>query len=143
MAFRASNQSLQDVLVQIKRTAFAVKRDADALRADSGSQPIPFGRIQDFFRTLQQRRMDMTAKAATPGLAAYAKGQENDQSYDAVVEFNAMKAAIVATEDWIVVNMPPTIAVSSNTSDIVLAEFAPASLAGLRAQLVALIAAID
>ena len=66
MAFRASNQSLQDVLVQIKRTAFAVKRDADALRADSGSQPIPFGRIQDFFRTLQQRRMDMTAKAATP-----------------------------------------------------------------------------
>ena len=143
MAFRASNQSLQDVLVQIKRTAFVIKRDAAALRADSETTATPFARIQEFFRSLKARREAMTATAATPGLAAYAKGQENDQSYDVVAEFNAMKAAIVATEDWIVINMPPTIAVSSSAADIVLAEFAPASLAGLRTQLIALIAAID
>ena len=143
MAFRASNQSLQDVLVQIKRTAFAVKRDAAALRSDSGSQATPFVRIQDFYRSLQARRADMTARAATPGLAAYAKDQENDQSYDVVAEFNVMRAAIVATEDWIVINMPATIAVSSSTSDIVLADFSPGAMAGLRTQLDALIAAID
>ena len=143
MAFRASNQSLQDVLVQIKRTAFAVKRDAQSLRSDSATAAIPFARIQDFFRSLQVRRTDMTARAGTAGLADYAKGQENDPGYDVVAEFNVMKAAIQTTEDWIVINMPASIAVSSSTSDIVLAEFSPAELAGLRTQLDALIAAID
>ena len=86
--------------------------------------------------------------AAIPGIAAYAQAQYSDATYDVVVEFNAMVAAIQACVDWVVANFPKDAggfaqaytmqADGSRTA----ATFTSAQTSGLAANLNAVVAAI-
>ena len=44
--------------------------------------------------------------SALPGIAQYARDQEDDQTYDVVAEFLAMRNAAVACVDWVFDNFP-------------------------------------
>lgn len=87
--------------------------------------------------------------AAIPGLAQYARDQADDQAYDVVAEYNAMRAAAVSVRDWIINNFPvsgngyiekDTIDANGNVS---VRQFTPAQTAGLVTELNALVATID
>jgi len=84
----------------------------------------------------------MDAWAALPGMAAYAQAQENIPAYNVVVEYTAMKAALVAVRDWIVANIPAnSITVTQGVQ--VAAVFAPAATAPLKALVIAAAASIE
>ena len=44
----------------------------------------------------------------TPGLLAYARSQVNDPALDLAAEWASVRAQVVATQDWLVVNFPNT-----------------------------------
>ena len=44
-----------------------------------------------------------------PGMVQYAKDQEDDQAYDVVAEFTAMRAAAVVVRDWVINNFPTSV----------------------------------
>ena len=74
----------------------------------------------------------LTALAATPGLATYAKEQFGSDTYDIVAEFTAMRNAMIAIRNWIASALPSTaITVTSGVS--VGQVFQPAATAPLRA----------
>lgn len=86
--------------------------------------------------------------ATTPGLAQYARDQEDDPAYDVVAEFVAMRGAAIAVRDWVITNFPTSaggfIEKDTLTADgsITVRQFTPAQTAGLQAALDALVAAI-
>lgn len=44
--------------------------------------------------------------SATSGMQQYARDQQDDQAYDVVAEFLAMRNASVAVRDWVINNFP-------------------------------------
>lgn len=95
MTFRASNQSSADAYANIKRQANATKQymgaQAAAMQAATVLAWVPLGVIQHLHDVIAL----MDGWAATPGLADYAKAQENDATYDVVAEYQAMRSAMV------------------------------------------------
>lgn len=69
--------------------------------------------------------------ASTPGLAQYAKDQLNDQTYDIVAEYNAMRTAAIALRDWLDANIPAE------------PSYTPAQTAGFRTAADAFLATIE
>ena len=82
------------------------------------------------------------------GIAAYARDQEDDQTYNVVAEFLAMRNGAVAVRDWVITNFPKSaggfIEKDTLESDgaISVRVFTPAQTAGLQTALADLIAAI-
>lgn len=93
--FRASNQSVADAYANIKRQAVSTKQYMNAqiaaMQAPVSTAWIPLGIIQH----LQQVIAMMDDWAATPGLPDYARTQENNQAYDVIAEYQAMRTAMV------------------------------------------------
>jgi hypothetical protein len=89
------------------------------------------------------------AVAALPGIAAYAKTEENDPAYDVVVEYTAMRAEAAGCRDWILTNFPtaPSGEILKDTLEadgsITVRQFNNSQTAGLQNALGLLIATID
>lgn len=82
-----------------------------------------------------------------PGIGQYAKDQEDDQTYDVVAEFNAMRTEAVAARDWVITNFPASGGfIQKDTLEldgaITVRQFTPAQTTGLQTALADLIAAI-
>lgn len=85
--------------------------------------------------------------SALPGLVQYARDQEDDQTYDVVAEFLAMKAAAEAVRDWVINNFPTAAGfIQKDTLEldgaITVRQFTPAQTAGLQTTLATLAAAV-
>ncbi len=86
--------------------------------------------------------------SALPGMASYARDQEDDQSYNVVSEFNTMRSEAVATRDWVITNFPKSAGnfIEKDTLEtdgaITVRQFTPAQTTGLQIALADLIAAI-
>lgn len=93
MAFRASNSIPESAYEQAKALAVQVKSLADnrAARWASGSDAVEVSAAIDRAVAMRDR---LNAIASTPGIAAYARSQEDDDLYDVVAEFQALVAAL-------------------------------------------------
>lgn len=86
--------------------------------------------------------------SSTPGIAQYARDQENDQGYDVVAEFTAMRNECVACRDWVITNFPTSAGgfIEKDTLEvdgaITVRSFTSGQTAGLQTALNALAAAI-
>jgi len=85
--------------------------------------------------------------SSLPGIAQYAKDQEDDQAYDVVVEFLAMRNEAVAARDWVINNFPESGGfIQKDTLEvdgsITVRQFTPAQTVGLQTALNDLVAAI-
>lgn len=147
MAFRASNIIPLSAYQTVKRAAAQLKASAQGVRAQLAASNASYDFLRDIYRTLERAQAQFTQLAATPGLADYAKAQENDPAYDVAAEFTAMQSAITATLTWMNNNVPTSVTAKppANWGDgaLIATEFTPAQTAGLRAQLDAVIATID
>lgn len=54
----------------------------------------------------RQHIASLNQAAALPGIADYARDVKNDQLLDVVAEFNVVRSAIQAVQDWITANFP-------------------------------------
>ena len=87
--------------------------------------------------------------SSVPGIAQYARDQEDDQSYDVVAEFVAMRVAAVSARDWVINNFPvsnPGGFIEKDTLEadgaITVRTFSSVQTAGLQTALDTLVAAI-
>ena len=88
--------------------------------------------------------------SSLPGMAQYARDQENDQTYDVIAEFTAMRTAAVAPVDWVFNNFPKDAQapnyilkdILAADGSITVRQFTSAQTTGLQTALDDLIAAI-
>ena len=106
MTFRATSQEAAKAYTLIKTQAAATRAYLIAQRAAmqqaTCDSNIVLVTIQHFGSVVAK----LAAWAATPGLAQYAKDQENDQAYDVVAEFQTMNAALVNARDTLIGMFP-------------------------------------
>lgn len=109
MAFRSLAQlALSRKWEQIKEN----ERVLSAHTLDLSSAPsLTRKQVLDYASFLADRLAAfdaLTVNANTNGLLEYARQQEHDDTYDPVPPYQAMRAQLVATQDWIVANFPAT-----------------------------------
>jgi len=85
--------------------------------------------------------------SSLPGIAQYTRDQYDNQAYDVVAEFLAMRTQAVAVRDWVITNFPSSggfIQKDTLEADgaITVRQFTPAQTTGLQIALADLIAAI-
>lgn len=105
MAFRATNNLPAVNYDEAKSLARQLKNYASSRATLFGSG----GNSDQIFATLdalKQFRDRLDAIRSTPGIAQYARDQEDDQTYDVVAEFVAMVAAVDAAIAQIVTTFP-------------------------------------
>ncbi len=89
--------------------------------------------------------------SALSGIAQFAKDQEDDQTYDVVAEFLAMRTEAVAAVNWVFNNFPKDTTspnyilkdILAPDGSISVRQFTPAQTTGLQTALTDLIAAIE
>jgi len=90
------------------------------------------------------------AISGLPGMAQYARDQQDDQAYDVVAEFSAMRTEAIGARDWVITNFPTAPGTGEilkdtleNDGSITVRQFTPAQTAGLQSALGQLVATID
>lgn len=146
MAFNTNR--LGRVYQQITDEAAEIDRQATSLRAQLAAGNVGSSQIVDWYILLGQSRASLASLVSTPGLAAYAKGEANSDTYDITAEWSAMVAAIDNALSWITTNFPKDgsgylLARQFSNGSVVDRTFAPAATAGLRTILDTISAAIN
>ena len=147
MAFRATNVIPERAYTLVKTTASQLKLNLQENVATLAAQTVEYGYIADIYLTMKFANAQFDSLKTTPGLAAYAQAQENDQSYDVVTEFASMQAAVSAAMTWIETNIPQNVTAKEaadweRSSSLIATSFTPAQTAGLRTQLTGVITEI-
>lgn len=147
MAFKASNTLPADAYNSVKGAAAQLKINMQSQVAYMAANGADFGYLQGVYRTLERANNQFNALKATPGLAQFAKDQEDDQAYDVAAEFTAMQTAITSAMAWMVANVPTSATLKTidqwGDESPILDTFTPAQTAGLRTELQAVIGTID
>jgi hypothetical protein len=149
MAFNATPEVAETAYDKIRAQARASKQYLTNQRAvmvqATTSAVVPLAVIQHFAQVIPL----INAWASTPGLAQYARDQQNDPAYDIVAEFQAMRNAMVSARDNLVAGFPKDpngwILYQSLNPDGTFSyrTFTAAQLASAVAQIDAVIAAIN
>lgn len=144
MAFRATKSSEYD---RARNVARDLKRLSETRKAESAAGDISASVLRELVNRLVAADAAFAEVASVPGIADYAQAQEGDAAYDVAAEFNAMRAAVQATRDWILNAVPQSggfvLVEAWDASGVSQRTFTPTQTAGLRTQLDSLMAAID
>ena len=105
MAFRASSLLPQNGLNEAKGLALSVQ-SLSASRSTQFQNDTNADVVLATFQDLRRRRDALLTISTIPGMAQYARDQEDDQSYDVVAEFAAMVALIDAVLANIIATFP-------------------------------------
>jgi hypothetical protein len=133
----------------LRRAATQLKQASEQVNTASLAGPIASRMILTYVSFIADKRAEIVAYAAVPGLAEYAQGEVNNPALDIQAEYVSMRNALDAARDWIVTNFPKDgngwLLAQSITAQGQLTDrtFSTAALAVFRTQLQALIATID
>lgn len=106
MAFRASNEIAADAYSRAKVIANNVRVRSVISRLAMAAGDVDFNQVFDLRKALFAASAQLTSLRSTPGILVYAQEQEVDPTYDVVVEFDALVAAIDATIEDIAMALP-------------------------------------
>ena len=143
MAFRASNIVPSDAYQVVKRAAVQLKINLVGQKAQLAASGANYQFLQDIYMTLKRANEQFNSLKTAPGLADYAKVQENDPAYDVAAEFTSMQTSITDCMTWMDTNVPT--AVTANVpsqwdgGSIISNTFTPAQTAGLQNALQAVV----
>jgi hypothetical protein len=141
--------TLQNALQNAMQIAGQVKGQAQNLVSLASGGTLNGQQIVNVPSWLNLQNTQLTALAATPGLAAYAQAQLGNATFDIAAAFSAMQSAITATVQWIVSNFPKdagnflNYATFDGSGNVVFTVFTAGQLAGFISVLNALIATIN
>ncbi len=105
MAFLASNITPQLGYVEAKNIANFLKNYCSS-RSTQFQLDTNADVILVTFHDLRRRKDELISIRSIPGIAQYAKDQEDDPAYDVVVEFDALIAAVEAVMSSIKTTFP-------------------------------------
>jgi len=149
MSFRAQNTIPDKAFTQAKSLAVSVRAQAQQAATDFTSIGADSDRIFGLIRNTIRASEQFNALKATPGIAAFAKIQEDDPTYDIAVEFNAMVAAVDAVSDALIAAIPKDgngyllVQTMNAQGDVGPRQFTPAQVNSIVPLLVAVVQAID
>ena len=147
MAFRTDG--LGKAYQKIQGEARRAKNRAVALRDQLIAGNVNAESIIDIMSSFKSYIDTSDEVSSLSGMTDFAKAQEDDPTYDVIVEFTAARIAAIAAADWVVNNFPQsaggfmekeTIQVDYTT---VTRTFPPAQTTGLQVVLLNFINAID
>jgi hypothetical protein len=130
MAFNASTVTLERALRELREVALQEKTNLTAWSAALTANVTAQWAL-DVHANLVNALAFMDARAALPGMAAYAQAQLGGATYDIVAEYGTMKNALIAVRDWLRTNIPSN-ALTVTNAVIVPAVYAPAATASLK-----------
>jgi hypothetical protein len=106
MSFKATTTDVAIAYSSIKQQARATKTylqtQVAAMQQPTCDSVIALSTIQHFGAVIGL----FAVWSATPGLAQYARDQENDQAYNVVAEYTAMNNAMVSARDSLISMFP-------------------------------------
>ena len=148
MAFKASNILPQSAYNRARNAALNLRQYCQAKSAVIQTSGMNGNDLLGIIETLKQSSIDFATLKVTPGIAQYAKDQENDQAYDVATEFNALESLV----NTAVTNLAASLPVDSNGYLLLLKlqgsvkdwrAFTSAQLAGIKSDLDAIILAVN
>ena len=143
MAFRASNRLPAEGYDQAKGHALGLQTRSQAWRDQLAAGPTGANVVLEIMESLKSYRAVLNEIAAIPGIAAYARAQENDETYDVVAEFQAMLATVQLAIDNVTSTFPSS-TFHSIVGDVqTYQQFSVAQTANLRTRLDAIIASVE
>lgn len=105
MAFPSDNTlDLATAWAGIRAAAGRMKAQAQTLH---GAASVTRRQALDCANALADYLATFTTYTAVEGLAAYAQ-EQTDSAVDIVAEYQAMRTALIAVQDWLVANFPNT-----------------------------------
>ena len=104
MAFRATNVIQSDGYLRLKRTATALKENLDGFIVQMQATDTDYNRLYNIYLTLWRADQEFDELADIPGIAGYARDQEDDPAYDVVTEGQAMQDEVQTTLNWMEIN---------------------------------------
>jgi hypothetical protein len=148
MAFRTSNVVPAVAYVTVRAAAAQLKLNIDAVITFLAGNNTSYDYLRGVYQTLERANNQFDSLKTTPGLADYAKVQENDPAYDVVAEFVTMQAAIAAAMSWMATNVPLNVTLKpvnqwGNGGGLIATEFSPAQTSTFRTVLAAVSNAIN
>jgi len=94
MTYRVTSITLADALDNVNRAVLSIKNVASAFKTRVQTGSVTYYEVDKVVSDLRANREYMELYRATSGLAQYAKDQANDQAYDIVAEYLAMRTAL-------------------------------------------------
>jgi len=148
MAFRTNG--LSKAYQSAQNEAIRAKSFATSARTALIAGTVSANAVIQIMTTIKSSIAVFDSVSSIPGLAEYAKIQEDDPLYDVVAEFLAMRNAAVSAVDWIFNNFPkdndaPNYIIKDileTDGSITVRSFTPAQTVGLQTALNNLINAI-
>ena len=139
MAFRASNIVPQRAYDRVKQAAVNLKGALEGANTTMAAGAVSLEYLAEVRQRLVDADTQFDSLKVTPGLAAYAQSQEDDNAYDVAAEFTAMQAAITNALAWITTNEPDTVSINNLA---VTTTFSSGATSGFRTQLQSVIDSI-
>lgn len=146
MPFRTDG--LSKAYQKAQNEAIRVKSFATQARAALLAGSVSANAVIQIMTNLKSSIEVWDSVSSLPGIAQYARDQEDDQTYDVVAEFLAMRTQAVAARDWVITNFPKSAGdfIEKDTLEadgaITVRQFTPAQTTGLQVALADLIASI-
>jgi hypothetical protein len=97
--------------------AIRIKSYATSTAAAMAAGDVSANAVQQVMTTMKGAIELWDAASGTPGMPQYARDQQDDQGYNVIAEFLAMRQAAVDTRDWVINNFP-----KSNPGDFILKD---------------------
>ena len=148
MAFPSTTGTIGQLSVQLDRAmriATDIKRVSNDISSRSSASTLTSINVLGYLDFLTDRDSQLGEVAATPGIQQYARDQFDNQAFDIVTEFTTMRAAVIATRDWLVTNIPTganqVVTIAGGVA--VYRVFTDVETAGLRTEIDALLLTID
>lgn len=106
MAFRATNQIPEQGLARAKALAVRTRDYCQSRSTQFAAGGVNSDNVLATFHDLRRARDELDQVKAIPGIADYAKAQENDAGYDVAAEFAALVTAVEAVMTEIQTSFP-------------------------------------
>ncbi len=141
MAFRTDG--LAKAYASAQNESIAVQGFATSHSAALAASNVSANLVQQVMVRMKTAIEQWDSVSGLPGMQQYAKDQEDDQSYDVVAAFLAMRTAAVNCRDWVINNFPSSGGfIQKDTYDvdgaITVRTFTPVETATLQALLTTL-----
>lgn len=145
MAFQTDG--LAKAYAQGQQEAIRLKSFATSNSSILAADDVSANLVQQIMLNMKSSIEIFDTVSGTAGMAQYARDQQDDQAYDVVAEFLAMRTAAVVVRDWVINNFPTVggfIQKDSYELDgaITVRKFTNVETAALQSHLDALAAAI-
>ncbi len=145
MGFKASNRTPAEAYTEVRRKALEIK-DGSASLANDASSDMTANLVKNIQRLMTKWKSQLTDILQTvdnDALKQYAADQESDPSYDAPVEYVAMRSLMTAVENEVDVVLPDHSWSQHDGSTMTFSTIPAGSLVQLKAALEALSAHIE